>query len=370
MNKTTSAAWVLAALLALTVGANSQDQPRAKADWRTIGFSAEFLANHLVGDSTDAYDLTASAMLADFARRAEVRVRFDTRTVAAIPKLSLRGVKEATKLSAFELCQRALDAGGLTLFPEAGAERAFVVDAVYNAAEQAPLVTREALSSMAPSEWGTLTYSVRGPSPSQLVSLCQPLVSQSGGRVIYTSGQSTLLIVERAANLLRVLEVVDKIDTPREDPKTVPYQRASQAHLFELAKTLQAFLDRYAEQINVAAGRFHLKWEHESRVMVGIVPQALCSFLDAAIDAADKNAQQAKAEREQAGPNYTCFELIVPPEKKVAAIETGLRSLFEQEMIAGDLRVYVKGEQTKVLVVRCRKWLENGVRDAFETLLK
>jgi hypothetical protein len=30
----------------------------------------------------------------------------------------------------------------------------------------------------------------------------------------------------------------------------------------------------------------------------------------------------------------------------------------------------VKGDETKSVVIRCRKWLEGSIRDSFETLLK
>ncbi|MCC6150579.1 MAG: hypothetical protein IT461_10040 [Planctomycetes bacterium] len=370
MAKMTRLGLMVAAVLALAVGVDSQDPPKAKADWRKVGLSTEFLAHRLVGETTDHYEFTALDLISEWGRRGEVTVRYDARQVASVPKLSLRGVKEPNKLSAFDLCQRALENNGLTLFPEAGTPRAFVVDAGYNAGERAPLVKEEELASMATSEWAALLYTLKSAGAAHVVSMAQSVMSQSGGRIQSTPGQPTLLVVDRAANVMRVLEVFRQVDLPREDPKTVPYQRATKAHQFQLAKTLQAFLDRYAAEINVAAGKFYVSYEHETRMLVGMVPQAVCSFLDAAIDAADKNVQAKRDEDELQGPNFACFEVPIPPEQKAAAIEASLRQLFEPEQVAGDMRTMIKGDQTKSLVVRCRKWLEAGVRDALETLMK
>ena len=370
MAKMTRLGLLVAAVLALVVGVDSQDPPKAKADWRKVGLSTEFLANRLVGESTDHYEFNALDLLSELGRRGEVTVRYDARQVASVPKLSLRGVKEPGKLLAFDLCQRALDSNGLTLFPEAGAARALVVDSSYNAGERSPLVKEEELASLASCEWAALLYTLKSASAAHVVAMAQSVMSQSGGRIQSTPGQPTLLIVDRAVNVQRVLEVLRQVDLPREDPKVVPYQRATKVHQFQLAKTLQAFLDRYAEQINVVAGKFYVSYEHETRMLVGMVPQAVCTFLDAAIDAADKNVQSKRDEAELEGPNFICFEVPIPPEQKAAAIEASLRQLFEPELVAGDMRTMVKGEQTKSLVVRSRKWLEAGVRDALETLMK
>ncbi len=370
MAKMTRLGLMVAAVLALAVGVDSQDPPKAKADWRKVVLSTEFMANRLVGESSDHYEFSAIDLLSEFGRRGEVTLRYDARQVASAPKLTMRGVKEPGKLLAFDLCQRSLESNGLTLFPEAGAERSFVVDASYNAGERAPLVKEEELPTMASGEWATLLYTLKSASAVHVVSMAQAVMSQSGGRILSSPGQPTLLITDRAANLLRVLEVLRQVDLPREDPKVVPYQRATKAHQFQLAKTLQAFLDRYAEQINVVSGKFYVSYEHETRMLVGMVPQTVCTFLDAAIDAADKNVQAKRDEAELEGPNFTCFEVPIPPEQKAAAIEASLRQLFEPEQVAGDMRTMVKGDQTKGLVVRCRKWLESGVRDALETLMK
>ncbi len=361
---------LLVAALALGVTVNSQDPPKQKADWRKAAPSREFLASHLPGEEMDYYEFSALDLLAEFGARGEVSVRYDSRQLSPLPKLSMRGVKEPTKLVLFELCQRALAANGLTLFPESGAARAFSVDAVYNACERAPLIKEEELANLLSNEWASLLYTLKGGNAATVVAMAQGVTTQVGGRIQHATGEATVLIVDRACNLTRILEVIRTVDVPREDPKTVPYQRAATTHLFELAKTLQQFLDRYAVQINVPKGSFYVSWEHTTRLLVGMVPQALCSFLDAAVDGAEKGAQLVKEERELSGPNFISFELAIPETHKATVIEASLRMLFEPEMIAGDMRTLVKGEDRKSVVVRCRKWLEAGVRDSFDTLLK
>lgn len=368
MSKSASFALSVIVLVAVAVSASSQEQPKPKPEWRTVGPSSEYLANSLAA-SGDFYELSAVALLSEFARRGDVSIRYESRQLTSVPKLSLRGVKEPSKLSLFDLCQRILEPVGLTLLPEPSGARGFVVEPTYNAGEKAPIVKEEELANLASSEWAMVTYKVRGTSAAPLMSLAQGMVS-GGGRIQSAADQPFLLIVDRASNIIRVLELFRTVDVPRADPKIVPYQRAAKTHLFDLASTLQRFLDRYAREINVPTGSFYLSWDHETRLLVGMVPQAVCSFLDSAVDAADKNALEAKAERELTGPNFVCFELAVPPERKAAAIEASLRALFEPEFVAGDMRTMLKGETTKSIVVRCRTWLESGVRDAADTLLK
>lgn len=370
MRKLTGIFVLTAAMLALCAGVSSQDPPRQKADWRKAGPSLDFLATHLPGEERDFYEFGALDLISEFGTRGEVSVRYDSRQLAPLPKLSLRGVKEPSKLVLFELCQRALGANGLTLFPEPNAARAFSVEPVYSACERAPLIKEEELANLSPNEWATLLYTLKGGNVPTVVTMAQAVTSQVGARIQHVQGEATVLFVDRAANLVRILEVVRKVDVPREDPKIVPYQRASKTELFDLVKTLQLFLDRYAEQINMPKGAFYVSWEHNTKLLMGLVPQALCSFLDAAVDGAEKGAQLAKEERELSGPNYVSFELTVPETRKATTLETQLRLLYEPELIVGDMRTVIKGDDSKCLVVRCRKWLEAAIRDSYETLLK
>ena len=62
--------------------------------------------------------------------------------------------------------------------------------------------------------------------------------------------------------------------------------------------------------------------------------------------------------------------MTVPETRKATTLETQLRLLYEPELIVGDMRTVIKGDDSKCLVVRCRKWLEAAIRDSYETLLK
>ncbi len=360
----------LFALFTLSVAASSQDAPKAPLpDWRTTKPSLDFLSRHLAGEDINKYEFSCIDLLTEFAKQAQVSVRFDARALGTVPRIAVTGAKDGGQRPLFELCQESLVGNSLTLVPEAGNPRRFAVDAFYNVAASAPVVQEADLAALSPGEWVALPYKLAGNNGSTVAALARNMVSK-GGKIDLSGDGAVLLMVDQVSNLSRILEVVKKTDVARVMPKLVEYQRASSAHLGELAKALQIFLERYSNEMGFKRDGIYLTWVIDSRTFVGIVPQSLVPFIDSAVDAADKATQLEVEQRKLNGPDYVTFELALPEGVRASRIEGSIRVLLEPEVKTGDLRTLIKDEAGTAIIIRCRKWLEASVRDCFDKAVK
>lgn len=361
-------------LLALAgVHGSSQDEPRPAPklpEWRSVTPSLDFLARRLSGEDANSYEFSCLDLMQEFARRAQVSVRYDARQLSTVPKLSVVGAKDAAQRPLFELCQKSLAQATMTLMPEAGQARAFQVVASYSVAESAPVVPEAELPARSPSEWCAVAVTLKGNNSTAVVSLLREVLTRQGGTITVSQDGSVIVLVDQAANLARILPLVREADVLKAIPRMVEYQRAAKVRLDELAKTLQAFLARYCDEMKLRRDSAYLNWEPNTRLLIGIVPQSLAPFLDSAVDAAERAATQEEEARKAGASSYVIFELSVPQGVNAAKVHASLRALYQQEVTLFDLYTLLKDEQGTALLIRCRNWLEAGVRDAFEQLAR
>jgi hypothetical protein len=110
-----------------------------------------------------------------------------------------------------------------------------------------------------------------------------------------------------------------------------------------------------------------LEYDVNSGMVTGRVPTELASLIDATLEAAERGYEERKALEAENQKAFTSFSIVVPAGVKPGRVEIALRRLYEQELARGDLRIITPEAEGSKIVVRCRPWLENDVRQAAAT---
>ncbi len=368
MRKLFAAAAVIVclAVVAFAAPGAGEVQPAAKKpDWREIKPRTEFLARRLNPKDANVYEFLATDLLVEFGREGGAMVSYDATDIANVPKLSVTGVRTVADCRLFDLCQHALAQNNLTLMGTG--ERAFSVVGPGRTAEMAPAVDPKIASTLAPTEWVTVMVQLKGGNARKLIPGIRQVMTLVGGALIASDDGMTLVIVDVAGNIPRVLEMINAVDRDVVREPVVNYQRRTAAYVETLVGTLNRFLTRYASARGLP-DNYDLTWDSNSQVVVGQVPQELAAFLDAAIDAASVAEKQRADAKEADERNFVTVDFTIAAEPGVAQVESGLRALFTPEANSGDARFVIKDRDAGTMVVRCRTWLEQGVRDAVKTL--
>ncbi|MCC6572226.1 MAG: hypothetical protein IT462_00415 [Planctomycetes bacterium] len=370
MRKLASAAVVLAVLTAVVFATppDGEIKPPAKElpNWRELKPRPDFLAKRFNPRDQNQYEFNAGDLLTEFAREGAVQISFDAGDIANIPKLTVTGIRTVNEGRLFDLCQTALALNNLTLI--GNGERTFRVIGAGRVLESAPAVDPAKVGELAPREWATLTLRLNGKSAKKLISLVRPFMTLNGGAALASEDGTALILVDTATNLPRLLEIVRASDPETTYKPPVAYQRRSSTDLGALASTLSKFMVRYARARSLDETELALTWDSSAQLIVGNVPAEMAPFMDAAVDAADAAAKQRADAKEADDRSFVTFDVVATEHRNITAMESGLRALFGPEANQGDARFVIKDVDAGTMVVRCRNWLEQGVRDAVKSL--
>ncbi|MCC6463934.1 MAG: hypothetical protein IT463_01190 [Planctomycetes bacterium] len=350
---------LVGAVLLLLATPASHFSQAAKPDWRTLKAAPSFLTAYYKPEKR-CYELPPLRLLQHLAEQAQVPVRYDASDMETAEAMSVAAQARQDLAPVFDLCQQAL-APRLTLLPEG---EGFAVFTMLEAPQRAPLAATEKLDALCESEWATVVMTLEGRDGRLVQDAVGKVLSRPGGRLELTLDQQALVVTDVGRVLRKVRDMIPRLDMPREQVELVEYQRASSTDLSALCATLTEFLARYAALARLPESRIYLRWNREAGVLAGIVPRPCASFLDAAVEAAQKNAAERAAEETSREQSWVNFAVAVPEGLTALQLEGRLRALFGPEAGIGELRMTSDKDKPQTLFVRCRTWLEADVRDA------
>lgn len=347
------------AMLLLLVAPATHHGQAAKPDWRTLKAAPSFLTAYYKPDKR-CYELPVLRLLQHLAEQAQVPVRYDAADMETQDAVTIAAPARQDLAPVFDLCQQGL-APRYALLPEGGG---FAVFTMMEAPQRAPLVATELLDALCEAEWATVVLPLNGRDGRLVHNVVGEVLSRPGGRQELTSDQQALIVTDVGRVLRKVRDMIPRLDMEREPVELVEYQRSSRTDLKALCTTLAEFLARYAALAHLPESRIYLRWNGEAGVLTGIVPHPCASFLDAAVEAAQKNTAERAAEEAAREIAWVNFTVAVPEGQTALQLEGRMRALFGPEAGIGELRMTSDKNDPTTLFVRCRTWLEADVRDA------
>ncbi|MDH5641955.1 MAG: hypothetical protein OEY28_11735 [Nitrospira sp.] len=357
----TAAVTIMALVTSSSHGQEVGEPESTRVDWRKVVASKDFYvrANE---KKDDGLQVSASALLDEFAARAGVAIEIHDRRKLALGRLDLKGSRAATDDPLFDLCQRSLVVAGLTLLPTG--DDSFAAKSYTSIDQNVPIVSETALAGRAAWEWILVPVVYRGRNAKAVRSEVRKLVSSPGGSIEMTADDLNFVIIDRAGNMPRVLHLIRQMEAERPPFSLVSYSRATTASINSLAGNLKEFLQAYERETGMQSGTLHLSWDATSAVLVGMVPRSLASMIDSAVDAAETAATRRAAELEAEDKSYVTFVVNAPEGVESVRMESYLRNLFKPEANVGDLRLVVRDEERPEIIVRSRTWLRKDLEDA------
>ncbi len=363
--RTLSIAACLLLLLLTGLTTTAQDtKPAPKETWRTLTLGGLYVDDHKVKDAKDTYRFKTTELIEQLAKGSDVVLVYRRLDVANYD-LTVTGKKKLLATPVFQLLQTSLDDRYYFVGNADGSQLTLHRASV--AVANAPSIPLANLGKYTANEWVRVLVDISAYDHSALTDVIRLQRMGKSGKATEVIDGEVLQVAGMVSEVQKYLDVVERCPLKRAKKQAVTWSRSTPVNQSELAASLNTLIQVYARNMGWGDSRFYVKWNGEAELLTGLIPSEFAAFLDDCVDASIHAADRRAEARENRKQSFMTFRLTLPKDQDGPSMLAALEKLMSIEINLGDARFSLLGEQG-VIAVRCRKWLEQDVRDSAQVV--